>query len=112
MRRQLNQLRPSDTSTTTAYSNAVNPWTVEVILVSNVTSSATTFSIYHDSDGTTYTADTALYFNVAIEGQDTAYIEFPGGLANADRRGSIGCKSGAGSGCTFTLYGQVAGERL
>lgn len=110
MRRQLAQTRPASTTAATALSASL-PWMVDLVLVANVTTSPVTFCLYHDADGTTYSSDTALYFNVSLDGQDTAYVAFPQGIANTDRKGSFGIKANTADSLTFTLYGEVLGER-
>ena len=110
MRKQLAQIRPGDTLAATALQESA-PWEVDLILVSNTTGTAAVFSIYHDADGTTYSEATSLFFESPIEANDVAYIELQDGIANVNRLGSIGVKSGTTSAGTFTLYGTLAGDR-
>lgn len=111
MRRQLGQSRPSDTNAASILNNE-RPWAVNLIMVCSSTANDTTFSIYHDADGTTYDESTALYFNAPIRSNDVAYLELPTPITNVDSTGNLAVKSGEASGLTFTVYGEILGERL
>jgi len=111
MRKQLAQTRPADTTAANAFS-ADSPWHIDLIIVTNTTGTDRTFSLYHDADGSTYDEDSALLFDAPIRANDTAYIEFPTGIANVNRLGTLGVKSGAGDALNFTVYGYIAGERI
>lgn len=109
MRRQLAQLRPSDTNAVSIL-NSDMPWIVDLVVVTSTTTNDTVFSIYHDADGTTYSEATALYFQSPISANDVAYVQLP--ISNADRTGNLAVKSGEASGLTFTIYGTLLGEAL
>lgn len=106
IRKQLGQLRPANTSAAALYTVAskTQAW-VTSIVVCNTTGSATTFSIYNDTDGTTYSEVTALLFDNAIAANETVLIDFADTIPLIISGGTLGVKSGTGNALNFTAYG-------
>lgn len=106
IRKQLGQLRPANTSAAALYTVAskTQAW-VTSIVVSNTTGSAATYSIYNDTDGTTYSEATALAFDLSLDANSTDIWEFPDGVALPIAGGTIGVKTGTSNAITFTAYG-------
>lgn len=106
IRKQLGQLRPANTSAAALYTVAskTQAW-VTSIIVCNTTAVAATFSIYNDTDGTTYSEVTALFFDNAIAANETVVIELVDALALIIQGGTIGVKSGTANAINFTAYG-------
>lgn len=102
---QLAQSRPANTSTATAYT-AVMPTEISRVVVCNTTGSASTFSLFHDDDGTTYDQTTALYYAAPIAANTTVEIEMlPGVGWGMKTSGTLGIQSGTSSAITYTFYG-------
>lgn len=76
---------------------------VTKILVANSTALAATFRIYHDVDGTTYSAATALYFDVSVAANTTTAI--PGPIYLSNPSGNLAVRVGTANALTFTVYG-------
>lgn len=105
---QLAQVRPG-AGTETALTASL-PTEVTRIVVCNTTGVATTFSLYHDDDGTTYNADSQLYNAEPLGANETKTIEasaMGGGISVAEG-GSIGVAAGTANAVNFTLYGASA----
>ena len=111
MIRQLAQLRPSSTSAEVLFNPTDNkPYTIYNIIVTNTTSSAVSASIYHDEDGTTYDATTAILESVPLIANQTLHYE--GKIYGYKGAGNIAVKSSIANAITFTAYGEITGERL
>ena len=109
-RTQLAQTVGSSSATSILSSTQGAPVAIHTIFIANTSNSDTTFSIYHDLDGTTYTTATALFWETDIPAKSTLFIEGTGDkpivyMDNAS--GNFAFKSGNGSGLTITLYGTV-----
>lgn len=106
---QLAQARPSGTTAVAAFSASL-PTEITTIYVANTTGSAASFSLYHDDDGSTFDATTALYEAVSVAANTTTVIRAsaPGGGLAVSKVGKIGVKTSTGSALTFTLYGVTA----
>lgn len=110
MKRQLGQLRPADTTAASLFSpSTAQPYEAATLFIANTTGTAAAASVFHDINGTTYDETTALLFGKSVAANDYIVLEVPFG----DRlvAGNIAVKSGTGSALTFTLYGEVAGEK-
>jgi len=106
---QLAQVRPSGTTATLAYTPTIRT-EITAIFVANTTGSAAAFSIYHDDDGSTYDATTALYEAVQVPANTTTVIRSEGvgsGIC-VSTGGKVAVKSGTGNALTFTFYGVTA----
>lgn len=103
---QLAQSRPANTSTATAFTASVRT-EITAIVICNTTGSATTFSIYHDDDGTTYDQTTALVYAAALAANTTITIGAEGDGAGVliKAGGSLGIQSGTSNACNFSIYG-------
>lgn len=101
---QLAQLRPADTNAATLFAAVPNKQTtVQNIVVCNTTGGAVTFRIFVDADGTTYDADTALYYDASLAANTTLVIE--ANIYFNNYAGSIGVRSGTGNALNFTVNG-------
>lgn len=105
---QIAQLSPSTVAAVTAYS-ATTRTVITRVIVCNARASATTFSVYHDDDGTTFATATALYKSKAIAANTTETIEAaaPGSGIGMRSGGRIGVESGTVDALTFSLYGII-----
>lgn len=102
--KQLGQLRPSSTSAASIYAPGVGVTAIiKNITVCNTTGLAAKFSIYHDDNGTTYTADTALYYQVDIAKHQT--ITIPSFMAMNDSSGHLAVQAHTANALAFTVYG-------
>ena len=107
-RQVLAQLRPSSTTAQTLYQPAAGEKVrVESILLTNQSSSGTTYRIYLDADGTTYDATTACGAWDASLPADRALtmdgLEWP-----LDSSGSLGIKLADANAVTITVFGRVS----
>ncbi len=103
--KQLGQTRPSDAIAVSIYSPASHFRTeVRKVIVTNTSSTATTFRIFHDEDGTTYDETTALFWNTPIDAGETVSIEEEFWMLGANG-GNVAVRSGSGDSLTFSLYG-------
>ena len=102
---QLAQIRPSASASTALVTTLRTE--VTQIVVCNTTSSPATFSIYHDDDGTTYDATTALFFSAPIEGNTTVQVisDAIGSGLMMKRGAALGVKSSVNLALTYTVYG-------
>lgn len=77
------------------------------VVVCNTTGTAAAMSIYHDDNGSTFDATSALYEAKSVPANDTIEIkaESIGGGFMVSAGGQIGVKTGTASALTFTLYG-------
>jgi len=111
MIRQLAQLRPSSTSAEVLFNPTENrPYTIYNIIITNTTGSTVSASIYHDEDGSTYDATTAILESVPMIANQTLHYE--GKLYGYKAAGNIAVKTSTANALTFTAYGEITGERL
>jgi hypothetical protein len=106
---QLAQSRPGGTTAVSVYTASIRT-EISRIIVCNTTGTAAALSIYHDDDGSTFDATTALYEGVSLAANATMEIKSEGigsGLM-VSKDGQIGVKTGTASALTFTLYGTTA----
>lgn len=106
---QLAQSRPSGTTAVSAFT-ALMPTEITRIIVCNTTGTAANMSIYHDDDGSTFDATTALYESKSVPANDSIEIKaesIGAGLMMA-KNGQIGVKTGTANALTFTIYGITA----
>lgn len=105
---QLAQVTPGTVSSQTAYIAAYRT-EVTRIVVCNARASATTYSIYHDDDGGTFSTATALVLSKAIAANTTETIEAnsPGSGLGMRVGGEIGVQAGTVDALTFSLYGLI-----
>lgn len=104
--KQLGQLRPANTSAAALYTLGDRTQVlVTTIVICNTTGSATTFSIYNDTDGTTYSEATAICFDYPIGANESIAWEIENGIPIIITGGTLGVKSGANNALNFTAYG-------
>jgi len=105
---QLAQARPSGTTAVNAFT-ALLRTEINLIVIANTTGTSANFSIYHDDDGSTFDATTALYEANALAGATSLRLAFePGSGIMINKGGQLGIKTGTGSALTFTFYGTTA----
>lgn len=104
-RKQLAQLRPSDTNAASLVSPArLHTLEVETVVVCNTTGSAVTFRLFHDDDGTTYDQSTALQYDAALPANSS--VSFEVGIEMNNSNGNLAVRSSSGNAITFTAYGK------
>ena len=103
---QLAQSRPAGTTAVNAFT-ATLLTEITRIVVCNTTGTAAAMSIYHDDDGSTFDATSALYESTSIAANESVEIkaESIGGGLMVAADGQIGVKTGTASALTFTIYG-------
>lgn len=104
--KQLGQLRPADTNPASVYSPAagVVVGIAREIYVTNVTALVSTYSIYFDSDGTTYSEDTAIFLENAIAANQTIQIDCK--IYLDDASANLAVATGIADSVNFTVFGQ------
>ena len=102
--KQLFQLAPTGTVIASAYSPGDNTTAIiRTIYVAEVAGNTPNFQICVDDNGTTYTAATALYWNVVMVASTTVKIETY--IAMNDSSGNIAVRTSAANEITFTGFG-------
>lgn len=102
--KQLGQLRPLDTLAASLYTPpSGKTGVITTIHVCNVTSSSASFSIFLDDNGTTYTTDTAIYYNIPLDPYSTAQIQTHVGMPTYG--GNLAVSSTIAGALTFTAHG-------
>lgn len=103
---QLAQLRPADTIAATLYTGVLD-WQYQLkVIVVNVDVSGQTYRLFHDEDGSTYDASTALAWDRSVASGGIDEVPETGAIyMDGDNSGTIGVRSGTGNALTFTLYG-------
>lgn len=106
---QLSQSRPSGTTAVSAFT-ALMPTEITRVIVCNTTGTAAAMSLYHDDNGSTFDATSALYEGKSVPANDSIEIkaESIGAGIMLSRDGQIGIKTGTASALTFTIYGVTA----
>ena len=100
----LAQIRPSNTTATSAYSPGSSVRTkITRVLVCNTTASPHDFRIFLDVDGTTYDETTALFFDEALAANTTREIEGNWWLDKA--AGNLAVRTDTNDAFTFTVFG-------
>ena len=102
--KQLGQLRPASTTATSLYSPGVGITAIiKSIVVCNTTAGDATAQIFIDDNGSTYSEETALFYNMPIDGNTTTQIDtyYP---MSVDA-GNIAVRSSVSSALTFTIFG-------
>ena len=111
MNRQLGQLRPAALTAASIVSSD-SPWRVDSIIVTNTGPTAATFTVYHDADGSTYSTATAIAYNILVNVGAVYQLEFQNGLWNTNRLGNLAIQASKVDTLTFTVYGEIQGERI
>ena len=99
--KQLAQRNDADTSTHSVYSPAADIEDTILINLANTTATAATVWVYHDDDGTTYDATTAIVPNITIPAYTVIQI---GPVYMNDSTGNLAFKQGTSGAITITLY--------
>lgn len=101
----LGQLEPADTNAASLYSPgaAITRTIVRQIVVCNTDSSARTYRIYYDNDGSTYSTATALFYDVSLAANTTDVINCF--IIMDDSSGNLAVRSSSASTLTFTAFG-------
>lgn len=111
MRRQLAQARPAGTAAVSAWTATVAaPYRIVLVNICNVTTSHVDVSLFHDIDGTTYDESTALLWNYRLAAGEV--LSYESEISDYRAAGNLGVKSSEGDAATFTVYGEVNGERV
>lgn len=111
---QLFQLRPDGTTAVTAYAGGGNLRAeFKRIVVCNTSGANRTFRLCHDDDGGVFDESTALEWDRTVEAHQalTLTSEEPYGGFVVSKNGTLGVRSDATSGLTFTGYGVVQSVR-
>lgn len=110
---QIAQVRPGVTTTVSAFTASMLTQVTRIV-ISNTTGTAANASVFHDDDGSTFDATTALLFAKSVPANDTITIEAQSensGIGIA-KNGQIGVQTGTASALTFTLYGVTQSRAL
>ena len=102
--KELGQSTPSGTTAVSIYSPASGvEATIKPIYIVNISSAVASFSIYCDSDGTTYDTTTQLFKSVPLAPNETYVMDKP--IMMNDSNGNLAVQSSVASALTFTVYG-------
>lgn len=107
---QLAQNRPTVTTSLAAFTGVLPVTEITRIVVCNTSVGSANFSLFHDDDGTSYGAGTALYWANALAAGATQVIDFQaaGGGLSIKVGGTLGIQTSVASALTFTIYGVTA----
>ncbi len=102
--KQLNQLRPANTTAASLYSTSVGVnAVVKSLIICNTSGSAAKARVFHDDDGTTYDETTALAWDINVPADTTVSLELF--IAMEDDDGNLAVRTNAANALTFTAYG-------
>ena len=102
--KQLGQHRINSTTATSLYSPGASTTTIiKSIVVCNQSSSAATFRLFIDDDGTTYDQTTSLFYDVSISANTTIQIDTFWPMNDAT--GNLATQNGTANAITFTAFG-------
>lgn len=105
--KHLAQLRPTSTSNTSIYAPASGiRGIVRIIVVANSHTSSVTYRIFNDADGTTWTEDTMLFYDVTIAANTTEVISFRDSGLIIEYGGSLAVRTSDADELNFTVYGE------
>ena len=105
----LGQGRYADANNHSIYSPAANTIVVvTTIVVCETSGNADSYRIFHDNDGSTYDQSTALYYDKAINANDTHIIHPK--IIMDDSSGNLAVRNATADRLTFTVYGYVMSE--
>ena len=103
--KQLGQLRPANSTAASLYSPGTSTEAViQSLIVCNQTSSAATYRIFVDDDGTTYDETTALFYDISLAANSTDTIEIKIAMNNSS--GNLAVRTGTNNAITFTAFGE------
>ncbi len=102
--KQLGQLRPANTTAASLYSPGSGvEATIRTIIICNQSGASAKFRLFHDDDGTTYDATTALYWDVTFPADDSVLISLFIGMN--DENGNLGFRTDTANALTATCWG-------
>ena len=108
-RRQLGQLRPSDTDAASVFTaSEARAYRNTLLNIANVGTGAINVSVFHDRDGVVWDETTAIVFTHTLVKGGTLQIT---GMEDFLATGSIGVQTDTANDATFTFYGVLDGER-
>ena len=102
--KQLGQIRPANTSPASLYSPGTSTTAIiKSITICNNTNQTVLASVFLDDDGSDYTENTALYFEVEIPAKTTVINDSFYAMNNSN--GNLGVQSSVANALTFTACG-------
>lgn len=102
--KQLGQHRINSTTATSLYSpGASTTAVIKSVVICNQTSSADTFRLFVDDDGTTYDQTTSLYYDTDIAANTTIQIDTYWPMNDAN--GNLATQNATANAITFTAFG-------
>ena len=112
MRRLLAQSCPTGTSAESLFSLTVNDrfFNIDTLVITNVVYSPVKVSVFHDADGSTYDATTALLFEYLLDVGSQLVLNL--NIADYLTAGNVGIQIDTANGACFTAYGEIPGEEL
>ena len=103
---QLAQHRENSTSAVSIYSpSAGQTVIIKTVTLCNTTSSAATFRIFMDDDGTTYDQTTAKYYDASLAANSTLDLSVFWAMNNSN--GNLAFQNGTANAITITVDGAV-----
>ena len=103
--KQLNQVTPAGTSAVDLFvGDTGKRYIIRQIVACNVDNTAVKYSIFHDKDGTTASAATAIRYEKQLFKETDHEINL--NIPVNDSAGSLRCQINKASGITFTVYGE------
>lgn len=106
--KELGQARPANTTAVSIYSPPTGIITkITGITVAETAGAAAKFRIFLDNDGTTYDQTTALFYDVTIPANTTAFpLDRGEALWMDDASGNLAVRTDTNSALTFTVHGE------
>ena len=102
--KQLAQARLTDTNAASIYSPAAKTTAIiKSVVICNQTTSAATFRIFLDDNGTTYDQTTALFYDAPLAAKTTVSIDTFWAMNEAT--GNLAFRSNTSSAITITVFG-------
>jgi len=112
MRRQLAQAQPNNTAASIFTPAVSGPYLIDLVNICNVSTGSVEVSLFHDTDGTTYTEATALVWKHSLLPGEILCYSPDNGISGYQAAGNLGGKCDVTDGATFTVYGEIEGEQL
>tara|TARA_R110002074_G_scaffold144499_3_gene292217 strand:- start:16379 stop:16714 length:336 start_codon:yes stop_codon:yes gene_type:complete len=111
MKRQLAQARPTDTAAVSVWTpTEAAPYRIVLVSICNVTTSSVDVSLFHDVDGTTYDESTALVWKHTLVAGEILCYESE--ISDYRAAGNLAVQSSVSNAATFSVYGEIQGERV
>lgn len=112
MRRQLAQAQPNNTAASIWTPAIAAPYLIDLVNICNTTTGDVAVSLFHDTDGTTFTEATALVWQHTLKTGEILCYAPDNGISGYEAAGNLGAKCDVTDGATFTVYGEIEGEQL